>query len=122
MLYTLHDGFANTALLFTLVLMLWAFFRYLRGQGVSGDYLGAAAVGEILLLVQAVIGIFLFAGGARTGDDTMHILYGICNIISIPALYLFVQGRDGRNEMLLWAVTMMFVFGLVVRARITGGA
>jgi hypothetical protein len=120
MLYTLHDGFANTALLFTLALTLWAFFRYVRGQGVSGDFLGAAAVGEILLLVQAGIGVFLFAGGARTGDDTMHILYGICNIISIPALYLFVQGRDGRNEMLLWAVTMMFVFGLVVRARITG--
>jgi hypothetical protein len=120
MFLILHDGLANSALLFMLVLAVWGFFRYLRGQGVNGEYLGALAVGEIMLLVQAGIGVLLYAGGARTPDDAMHILYGITNVISIPALYLYLRGQDGRREMLVWALMALFVFGLVVRARITG--
>jgi hypothetical protein len=122
MLFTLHDGLSNTAMLFMLALTLWGFYRYLRGVGVGGDYLGALAVGEILLVVIAVLGIFLYAGGARPTDDYMHILYGICTLISLPAMYMFTRGRDGRSEMLLWAWVCLFVFGLIVRARFTGGA
>lgn len=115
-----HSSLATTATLFTAALTLWGFFRFFRRQGVSGSYYGSLAVGEILLLVNAGIGIALSAGGGRTGNDYLHILYGICNIIAIPGLYAYLRDADGRREMLLWAVLMLFVFGLTLRARITG--
>lgn len=121
MFSTLHAGLANTATLFTLALALWGLFRFIRGEGVGGSYLGALVVGELLIVVQALMGVALYAGGARAGNDAMHILYGICTLIAFPAFFAYLGGRDSRREMLLWALLAFFVFGLTLRARVVAG-
>ena len=116
MLLSLHDGLANTATLYTLILAGWGFWRYARGKGVDGSFLGAVVVGELLLIVQALAGVLLLGGGAQV-DRGVHILYGVTALLSFPALYAFTRGRDSRREMLLWALLALFVFGVTIRAR-----
>lgn len=121
MLSTLHNGLGNAATLFCLILAGWGFLRYARGLGVDGSFLGAVVVGEVLILVQALAGVLLLGGGARP-DRGVHILYGIVAVISFPAFYAYVRGKDSRREMLLWALLALFVFGVTIRARlVTGG-
>lgn len=117
MFFTLHSGLANAATIFTLLLSLWGFWRYMRGEGVDGSFLGAVVIGEVLLIVQALMGVFLMGGGAMP-DRSVHILYGIVALLSFPAFYAFIRGRDSRREMLLWALLALFVFGVTIRARL----
>lgn len=114
-LITLHLGLANTATLFTLGLSVWGFYRFFSGQGVDGSYLGAVVIGEGLIIVQALIGVLLFGNGLPLARTSLHILYGICAVISFPGLYAYTQGQQSRREMLLWALMTFFVFGLTIR-------
>jgi hypothetical protein len=118
MVQTMHEGLANAATLFTLILALWGFVRYARGLGVDGSYLGAVVVGEFLIVVDALLGILLYAGGGRPERAGIHILYGIVAVISFPAFFAYTRGRDSRLEMLLWALLALFVWGVTIRARI----
>jgi hypothetical protein len=121
MLSTLHEGLGNAATLFCLILAGWGFLRYARGEGVDGSYLGAVVIGEGLLLLQALAGVLLLGGGARPERAGVHILYGIVAIISFPAFYAFTRGRDSRQEMQLWSLLALFVFGCILRARMVVG-
>jgi hypothetical protein len=56
----LHSRFANAAWLYMAILGLWSFINYARGQGVTGSVIGAVVVGELLMLVQTGLGLFLF--------------------------------------------------------------
>lgn len=121
MVSSLHSGLANTTTLFALALTVWGFFRFLRGEGVDGNYLGAVAVGEGLIIAEALLGVFALAGGAALPNPALHILYGVCTVISFPGLFAFTRGESSRREMLLWALISFFVFGLTLRARIVAG-
>lgn len=119
---TLHDGLGNAAMLFALILAIWGFWRYARGEGVGGDYLGAVVVAEGLLLVEGLVGGLLLAGGNGLERPQLHILYGITALISFPALFAYTRGRGERLEQLLWALVALFVWGLTIRLRqIAGG-
>lgn len=115
----LHYGLANTATLYTLALAIWAFVRFARNLGVDGSYLGALVIGEGLLVVQALAGVAIF-GSSGLQRPGLHVLYGIVALISFPAFYAAIRGRDSRSEMLLWGFLAFFVFGLTIRLRITG--
>jgi heme A synthase len=117
MLSLLHARLADTAMYFALALAIWGFLRFFRGQGVDGSYLGAVVVGEVLMVAQGLLGGVLLALGLRPMNTSIHILYGVLAIISFPAFYAFVEGRDSRREMLMWALLALFVFGLTIRAR-----
>jgi predicted membrane channel-forming protein YqfA (hemolysin III family) len=101
-------------------LALLGFYRYLRGEGVGGDFLGAVVIGEGLIIGVAVVGALLYTQGFRPVRADIHILYGIVAVLSFPAFYAFLQGRDGRREMLLWGLMALFVFGLLLRAQEVG--
>ena len=60
---TLHGRLANTVWLFLLILGLWSLWRAIRGEGLSGNFLGALAIGQVLIYVQAIMGGILFMGG-----------------------------------------------------------
>lgn len=118
MLAEVYPRLLNTTTLFTLVLSLWGFLRFFQGQGVDGSYLGALVIGEVLIVLQAILGVLHFMGGARLENPPMYALYELCLLISIPAFYAYVQGQDSRREMLLWALVTFFVFGLTIRTEI----
>jgi len=119
LLLNLHDRLANTALLFVLIVALWALFNYLRGQGISPSYWGTLVIGEGLLLIQGLIGLVLFLQGARP-PRLIHILYGIVVLLVWPGVYTYTQGRGTRREALIYGVATLFLFGLLLRAIGTG--
>lgn len=119
--YLLHDQLSNAVILFALVLGIWGLFKYFRGDGVDGSYLGAVVIGEVLIIVQIALGILLYAGGARPDRSLMHILYGVAAVISFPAVYAYTQGDQSRRAMLIWGVVGLFVFGCAMRATMVAG-
>lgn len=120
MLIPLHLGLANATTLFALALSIWGLVRFFQGQGVDGSYLGALVIGEALIVVQVLVGVFMYGGGMPLPRAALHILYALCAVIAFPAFYAYTRGEDSRREMLLWALLAFFVFGLTIRLGIMG--
>lgn len=118
-LIELHARFANTVVLFTFVVSLWALFNYVRGKGISFSYWGTLVIGEILLVVQALLGVAMFLQGGRP-PRIIHFLYGVLVLLVWPGVFAYTQGRDTRREALIYGLASLFLFGLVLRAISTG--
>ncbi|MBI4789177.1 MAG: hypothetical protein HY782_19265 [Chloroflexi bacterium] len=115
----IHARVAVSAVIFAFALGAWGTWSYLRGQGVSPSYWGALVVGEILMLVQGAIGVLLALTGALP-RDLLHFLYGVLVALSWPSVYVYTNARTGRTEAGIYAVVSFFVFGLALRAMMTG--
>ncbi len=116
-----HERLSITVLLFLTILGLWGLWNALRGEGASGSFWGALVIGEVLILVEALLGTVLFLGGLRAARSAVHILYGFVLVLSLPAAFSFTRGRSGRYESLIYALVALFLAGVTIRARITGG-
>ncbi len=114
-----HAGLANTAVLFIAAIGIWALFLRFRSKPLSGNWYGAAAVGEILLVVQALLGFFLYLQGlgGQLPRPMLHILYGIVAIITLPAAYFYFGNSDDEKvKALAMALVCFFLWGIVLRA------
>lgn len=120
-LTNVHDRLSVTIVLYAFILAIWGLWRYFRKQGLDGNFWGALAINEILILVQGGLGIFLWLSDLRPERGFMHILYGIVTALTIPATYAFTRGRDTRREMLVYGLVMIALVGLAGRAIVTGG-
>lgn len=123
-LVEVHGRLANTALFFTLAMAVWGLFRYFRKQGLDSSYWGALIIGEILYLVQGALGAYLFFSGV--GNLTgryIHILYGVVSVLVIPSVFAFTrgEGEGERRVQLVYAVALLFLVGILIRARATAG-
>ena len=117
----LHERLSVTMLLFMLILGGWGIWNFLRGEGVSGSYMGGLVIGQGLILVEAIIGLVLFVGGAAAARDWLHILYAIVAVITLPATFAFTRGRAERQEALMYAVVTFFLAAITLRLQTTGG-
>jgi hypothetical protein len=117
----IHDRLSITVLLFMLGVGFWALWSYLRGEGVTGSLWGALVVGEILIVVEGLLGVTLYFGGYRPVRSAIHILYGIVLMMSLPAAFSYTRGRGTRAETLIYAIIALFLAGVSIRARLTGG-
>jgi hypothetical protein len=117
----IHSRIALSAVLFAFVLGVWAAWDFVRGRGISPSYRGALLIGEVLMLVQGVLGILLVLTGVLPGD-LLHFLYGVLVALSWPAVYIYTNARMGRSEAGLYALVSFFIFGLAIRAIMTGTA
>lgn len=115
----LHSVIANSIILYLLLIGLWGLGGYFRGFSLSRNYAGALVIGEIVLLVQAVVGLSLVVLG-RVPADSMHFLYGVGAPLGLPMAYTYLQGRKDRAALLVYSLAALFVFGLAVRALTTG--
>lgn len=118
----LHRGLSNACLLFSLVVSGYGFALYFRRQGVSSGYWGVLAIAEALFVAQAVVGIALASQGLVPARSWVHYLYGVVGVISLPGLYAFLRGRDGRRDALLYALLGLFLAGISLRAAMTAVA
>lgn len=118
----LHARLVVTILLFFGALAIWGFVNYLRGEGITGSYKGALAIGEMLVIAEFILGIILFISGARPFRPSIHILYGIVAIITVPGTFAYTRGRDGRWEQLMYVTVCLFLCGIALRALTTGRA
>lgn len=111
----IHDRLATTMILFNLVAGVWGLALYFRRRGIDGNYWGILATGELLFIVQALLGLTLWLQGARPGRG-IHILYGAVAVLTLPAVYAFNRGRDDRRAALGYGLVLLFLAGISLRA------
>lgn len=114
-----HDRLSVTVMLFMAAVGVWGIVAYLRGQSLSGNYAGALAIGEALVLVQVAAGATLLVVGARSPTAT-HYLYGITAILALPFAWSWLRGHSQHQALLIYSLVALFIFGLAVRGMITG--
>lgn len=116
----IHGRIAQTTILFAFAMGAWAAWRYFRKQGVDSSYWGALIIGEILVIGQGIIGVLMVILGGRPAD-LIHFLYGVLVALGWPAVYIYTNARATRSEAALYALVSFFIFGLGIRAIMTGG-
>ena len=115
-----HAGLAQTGTLFMIALGVWAIVFRIRSRPLDGSWYGGAAVGEILMLVQFVLGWVLYGQGL--GDNLprafVPILYGAVAVITLPAAYAYLSKLEDENvKSILFAIVCFFLMEVVIRAR-----
>lgn len=119
---TLHDRLAMTCLFYTFAMGLWAVWLIIRNRGVDGAYLGAIVIGEMLLVTQALLGLWLYLDAGIPLTRGLHMLYGILAVLMWPFIYTFTRAGDGgRRESILFAATAFFLWLMLARAVETAG-
>ncbi len=112
----LHERLQTTVMLFMIALGLWGLFNYFRNVDVTDGYRGALVIGELLIISEALIGLYLLPShGSLLPRQSIHILYGITCVIALPGAFAYTRGRDGRWEGLAYACVCLFVAGLSIR-------
>ena len=91
----------------------------LRKQVPSGSFRATLVLTEVLFIVQGLVGIAMFLAGARP-HDRLHWLYGPLLVIVLPIAASYLSGRENRREPLVYGLAALFMFGLAVRAYMTG--
>ncbi len=115
----IHAGLANTASLFVAILAIWALLLAIRSRPLDGGWLGAAVIGELLLVAQFSLGwVLWFQGyGAALPRAWIHILYGAVAVITLPAAYTYFSNiKENRVQTLAMFAVCAFLWGIVARA------
>ncbi|HFQ93922.1 MAG TPA: hypothetical protein ENK32_07930 [Anaerolineae bacterium] len=120
---TLHQGLANMAWMYFLAIGIWGMYRAIRGQDIDSSYLGACVIGQILYIVNIVIGaiIWLGGGGSKLVRAEVHLLYGAFVLVFLPFIYLAVlRGDDSNRGQWVISFVNLFLFGVSLRLITTG--
>ena len=116
-LIAFHGSLGDTAMYYTIILALWGIWRYLRKQGMDSGYWGALVIAEILYILQATLGAFLWI--SRIGNLTghaIHILYGVVSVLVLPSVFVYTHGDDRRRASLIYGLFFLFLIGIILRA------
>ena len=108
----LHGALSNTIWLFYLFLGLWGLYRAIRRQPVNGSYLGAVAVIQIVMIVQALMGGALYLGGNRqAGANPLPARWH-----RLPAGRVCLsEGRRLNTAQWIFALGSLFMYGVIRR-------
>jgi hypothetical protein len=119
--FWLHERVGNAAPLFMALLGILNLVNYARGQGVDGGIIGAIVIGEIMMIIMAILGITLFIALGRIHSLSIHFLYGSLSVIFFPGLWMYTRGATDRRSSLVWGFAGIFMMGLTLRAIGTAG-
>lgn len=115
----IHSALSNTVWLFFLAIGIWGLYRAIRGYPISSSYLGAAFIGELLFIIQGILGAIIWFS-AGTGDmqrPSIHLLYGAFALIFLPFVYTTVlRGDDSNRGQWVMAFATLFLFGIALRS------
>jgi len=117
----LHERIGNAAPLYMALLGVLNLINYIRGQGVDSGIIGAVIIGELMMMIQAGLGIALFIIFNRINNLSVHFLYGSLSVIFLPGLWIYTRGETDRRASLIWALAGLFMMGLTLRAIGTAG-
>ena len=86
---------------------------------VSSSTWGILVIGELLALLQIVVGLILAFGGGAPGRS-VHWLYGATAVLTLPGYYAISRGRDDRVASFVYAGLCAFLVFIGYRAGVTG--
>jgi hypothetical protein len=109
-LQDLHCRIALSTLFFVLALGAWGTLNFVLVRGVTSNYLGALVIGEILVLLQGVLGVVLVITGGWPSDG-LHFLYGVTIALAWPGVYAYTHAGTSRRETGIYAIVSFFMFG-----------
>lgn len=115
----LHATLAQTAMYFFFAIGVWGIFEYVRGGELGGNIGGAFVIGQVLISVQVLLGVVILAGGFTV--QSVHFLYGITAIISLPFAWSYMRSRHPRQALMIYSLVALWIAGLAIRGIITGG-
>lgn len=115
----IHRVLSNTIVLFFLLLGLWGLVRAISKLGVNGSFLGAMVIAELLFVLQAVLGVILLLDGASP-ERGVHFIYGTFALVALPGLFAYLRGDDSNQAQWYYAIGILFLFGVSLRAIGTG--
>ncbi len=118
-LIDIHARLANTVVLFVAGLAIYAVFLRVRNRPLDGSWLGAAVIGEVLILVEFALGVWLYiqVGGGSLARPWLHILYALVAVLSLPGGYAyFSQLEDEGVKTVAMAAICIFLWGIALRA------
>ncbi|MCP4423403.1 MAG: hypothetical protein GY803_02820 [Chloroflexi bacterium] len=120
----IHSNLSNSVWMFFLALGVWGIWRAARGQGVDGSYLGALVIGQVLYLVQGILGAILWSYGLLPGTSrpVMHVLYGAFAAVFLPFVYFVLLKGEDSSPQAQWSLAFasLFLFGVALRAIAVG--
>ncbi len=116
-----HARLAQIGWVFMLLLAIWAGYHFFSKKPLPHVYLKFILAAEIFMIIQGSIGVFMFWGiGLRPGQ-LQHLLYGFLLVGSLPVAYRYTQQSDDPIRVAkVWMLVCLFMFGLVMRATMTG--
>ncbi len=114
----IHSRLANTGILYSAAVGLWALYLAFRRRGLDSNFWGALVINEIVFIVEAALGVTMWAQGLRPAR-VIHILYGVVAVITIPAAFAFTRGQATRREAMLYGFICLFLAGIAIRAATT---
>jgi CDP-diglyceride synthetase len=115
----MHDRMATTVLLFMGAVGLWGLLSFARGQSLSGSLAGTLAIGQVLIVIQGLLGAILYLDGFRPATS-VHVLYGLTAVLVMPFLWSYAKERHPRQSLLFYSLAALFIAGLAIRGMTTG--
>ncbi len=113
-----HVLLTRTIILFMLIVAGWGLVNAARRRPPSDSYRTTLLIGELLFVVQGLIGLELLGEG-RFPAQWIHFLYGILGIVVLPSVIGYL-GRGKKRESLWLGLTALFLVGIALRAMATG--
>lgn len=116
----IHGLLGRAFLFFSVFIAAWALLQVVRGREIGGDFWGAVAIGEGLIVLQTVVGIILVLQN-RMPARPIHFVYGGVALLLWPAVFAFTRGDTSRRAGLWWLLASAFLVGVGFRALTTAG-
>jgi heme A synthase len=112
----IHGFLSITVSLYVAFVTLWLLWKYLRDQALDGNFWGVIWTGEILLGIQALLGVIQLVQG-RMPRELIHLLYGFLTPLIWPATFSFTREQPEKRQVMIWFLVSAFLFGISLRAR-----
>ena len=112
----LHANLARTTLFYTAAMGVWSLALVVRGRGLDGRYMGALVIGELVLVLELLLGLSLALDRGWGAVRYLHVLYGVLATLMWPFVYTFAPRDGSRREAVMFSATSFFLFLLLARA------
>jgi hypothetical protein len=110
-----HNILSRAVQIFTVIMTLYALLLLFRNQELGGDFWGTVIIAWLVIALQTIVGVAMGVSGLVPARG-VHYLYGVLALLTWPATFAFTRGQTGRRELVIWATTSAFLFGVALRA------